>query len=1194
MTFRHLLFRNLLYHWRGNLAVLLGVAVGTAVLTGALLVGDSLRGSLRDLAQDQFGWVDDALVAGRFVRQDLASELGAGPICPAILIQGTVSSGTGQPDEGVRRSATILGVDDRFWLEGFAAEKFAKSGAVDRRPGSKDLWQSAKEEVVLNTALANELGVAAGDRVTMHLQKVSAVPRETLLGRRDAAEVVDQFSLTVRALLPNEGLARFNLHPSPAIPRNAFVPLRLLQNQLGQTGRVNALLVAGGQTSTWQQELKQHLTLDDWGLLLHSPESRTESLFAKLDRNHDGKLTANEWRRRVAETFADAVRDQQSVLEPSRVMEFFRTHHNYLSLESRQLLLEPAVADAAMAAAKDAHLRAAPTLVYLANSISAGKQEIPYSVVAALDPTLPAPLGPFLPPGVDRLEHGEIVLADWKDSPLQVQPGQEIVLRYFEPEQEGRLEEKSATFRFRGKIPMQGAANDPDLTPEFPGITDKLGIRDWNPPFPYDNKRVRPRDESYWDQYRTTPKAYVRLDDGQRLWGSRFGKLTSIRLATLAAKSKEDPPDLTKAADDFRHALLSRLDPERGGLIFDSVRQRGLAESVGSTDFGGLFLGFSCFLIAAALLLVGLLFRLNLDRRASEIGVLLATGYSRRTVRALLLAEGTVLAIVGGLLGLAGALFYAGRMLGFLATLWPGFLRLHADNISSFLYGYSAALIVSVLTIAWAVRILGRIPPKTLLAGETAEAINSGAEGRPARWSRRLIVPSAILGLACLALGGMVQDNELQASAFFGSGALLLTAGLAATWAGMHGARQGRMSGHGGPALARLGIRNAARHPVRSLLTAGLLAAATFLIVAVESFHRDPGRDFLERSSGSGGFSLVGESDVPIYQDLNSAQGRDQLNLPPDAAKVLGDVRFFPLRSRPGEDVSCLNLYKPHRPRLLGAPRTLMDRGGFRFKESEARSAETRANPWLLLEESRTDGAIPVFGEANTVEWILHKKLGEELQVPDEHGQPVQLRIAGILQDSVFQSELLLSEANFLKLYPRQEGYTFFLIDAPPKRMDDVKSLLEKSLADHGFTVSPSADRLQTYLAVENTYLSTFQALGGLGLLLGALGLAIVLMRSVWERRGELALLRALGYRQTALGWLMLAENGFLLILGLGIGALAALFSVAPHLVAGSGEVPVFRLIVLLVIVFIVGLAAGAAAVAATLRAPLLTALRRE
>ena len=84
MTFIRLLRRNLFYHWRGNLAVLLGVAVGTAVLTGALLVGDSLRGSLRDLARDQLGWVDHALVAGRFFRQDLASELGAGQITKTI------------------------------------------------------------------------------------------------------------------------------------------------------------------------------------------------------------------------------------------------------------------------------------------------------------------------------------------------------------------------------------------------------------------------------------------------------------------------------------------------------------------------------------------------------------------------------------------------------------------------------------------------------------------------------------------------------------------------------------------------------------------------------------------------------------------------------------------------------------------------------------------------------------------------------------------------------------------------------------------------------------------------------------------------------------------------------------------------------------------------------------------------------
>jgi hypothetical protein len=72
MNRTRLLLRNLLYRWRGNLAVLLGVAVGSAVLIGALLVGDSLAGSLKSLTLDQLGWVDQAMVTGRFFREELA------------------------------------------------------------------------------------------------------------------------------------------------------------------------------------------------------------------------------------------------------------------------------------------------------------------------------------------------------------------------------------------------------------------------------------------------------------------------------------------------------------------------------------------------------------------------------------------------------------------------------------------------------------------------------------------------------------------------------------------------------------------------------------------------------------------------------------------------------------------------------------------------------------------------------------------------------------------------------------------------------------------------------------------------------------------------------------------------------------------------------------------------------------------
>src|SRR6186997_2039216 len=89
MTLFKLLRRNLVFHRRGNLAVLLGVAVGTAVLTGALLVGDSLRASLRERALRRLNDVNASLIAGRFVREELARDVNENAIQPAILLRAT-------------------------------------------------------------------------------------------------------------------------------------------------------------------------------------------------------------------------------------------------------------------------------------------------------------------------------------------------------------------------------------------------------------------------------------------------------------------------------------------------------------------------------------------------------------------------------------------------------------------------------------------------------------------------------------------------------------------------------------------------------------------------------------------------------------------------------------------------------------------------------------------------------------------------------------------------------------------------------------------------------------------------------------------------------------------------------------------------------------------------------------------------
>jgi ABC-type antimicrobial peptide transport system permease subunit len=234
--------------------------------------------------------------------------------------------------------------------------------------------------------------------------------------------------------------------------------------------------------------------------------------------------------------------------------------------------------------------------------------------------------------------------------------------------------------------------------------------------------------------------------------------------------------------------------------------------------------------------------------------------------------------------------------------------------------------------------------------------------------------------------------------------------------------------------------------------------------------------------------------------------------------------------------------------------------------------------------------------DKNTATYSLHlmQGRGENFSVTDSRGQTLRLAVAGLLANSIFQGDLLVSQESLLRYDPTIGGYRFFLIDAPAERSAAVERALERTLDDYGFTAQPASERLAGFLAVENTYLSAFQSLGGLGLLLGTIGLAAVQLRNVLERRGELALLRAAGFRRQLLARLVVLENLVLLVAGLAIGCLAAVLALLPHLAGGGASVPWGPLAGLLVLVLAVGLAASVAAVRAVARAPLLPALRHE
>ena len=147
--------------------------------------------------------------------------------------------------------------------------------------------------------------------------------------------------------------------------------------------------------------------------------------------------------------------------------------------------------------------------------------------------------------------------------------------------------------------------------------------------------------------------------------------------------------------------------------------------------------------------------------------------------------------------------------------------------------------------------------------------------------------------------------------AFLGMGTSLLAAGMVLFSWGLRTSPAGRLKGSGAIAMVRLGLRNGRRASGRSLLTAGLIALATFVVVTVAAYQKDPAGGEPKFSSGDGGFSLVGRSASPVYARLETSKVRDELGLDDELSNSMGDDDFniFSLRERPGDETSCLNLY---------------------------------------------------------------------------------------------------------------------------------------------------------------------------------------------------------------------------------------------------------------------------------------------
>jgi putative ABC transport system permease protein len=1062
-----------LFHYRWiNLTVLAGVALTSAILSGALVVGDSVKESLRRNADARLSNAGPVMLGGeRFFTSELADrlaeKLGSGAtVAPILQITGTASS-----QAGGRRvnQVQILGIDDRFWslsLRGESPEGFAE-----------DSW------IAMNQTLANRIGAGVDDTLIVRVEIPGALSKDAPLSGE--SEQTTPFTAVVTHVLGAEDFGLYSLKAEQVPPSTLFLKRSRLETILEQAGRANVILADRSIAATDLAAAAE----GSWSL---------EDL--QLSISPIGEAGVNQ-------------------------------------MVSSRVFFDTAILDAV----KSISSACAPVLTYLATDIAKApaKTGTPYSMVSGISPELNSLAGP-------DLKDDEIILSQWLADDLSAKQGDRITLSYNVVGTGRALEEKTSTFTVSAVKAIGENGWDQSWTPAFPGIFDVEGLDDWEPGIPIDRDRIRDKDDVFWDQYKATPKALVSLAAARSMWSNRFGDATAVRFQ-LQEKT-------TPVADQLRgHLKLTEL-----GMVYRDLPAEAKSAVANSFDFGALFASMSFFLIVAALVLASLVFVFGIEQRSSQIGLLLAMGFTRSRVRRIFLIEAFFLSVAGALSGLFAGYIYTRLALYGMSGVWrdaaAGIEFVYFLRPATLAVSFFATVFIALVVVWFASRKVTAIHPGTLISGGDEPSLGK----TPRRRLDFLFFVVGILGAAGCLFAPKVEGTMAEQGLFFGAGFLLTVAGVSFCSLLI---RRFLKPSSVLTSLGALGRQHTVRRRGRSLAVIGLMAAGVFMVTAINSFRLDGASGAERRGSGTGGFAYVGESTLPVYEDLNGEAGRKKFGL--DGYKEKFTV--LPFRVSDGDDASCLNLNRAQRPRIMGVDTgKIASINPFTFAK---RIEETKMgeSPWRLLatERAATPDGVPVIPgiiDLNTATYALQKGIGDTVLYETVSGQSFAVLICGFLETSILQGSLIIDEANFIKFFPDAGGYRFFLVDGgagdATKALEPVASHLTRMFGDLGLAMRPASDRLNEFNAVQNTYLSIFSTLGGLGIFLGTLGLGIIVGRNVMERRGQLGVMQAMGFTRAKLAGMILSEHWFLHLSGVLIGLGAALIAVLPKLSGGAASLP--------------------------------------
>ncbi|MEI7422983.1 MAG: ABC transporter permease [Prolixibacteraceae bacterium] len=1069
------MLRSIWFYRRLNLTVILGVALSTAILLGAMIIGDSVRFSLQQLTYARLGRTSQVITAGeRLFSKRLSEDISrnSGLRTTALLRSngvGIINGGKSQFNQ-----LAVWGVDSA--LSYFAGV-----------PGLFDLQGS---EAAINENFARLADLKSGDELTIRVKKLNAFPANTPFV--SASETSVSFRITVKKILKSNELGNFNLQNIQTSPRNIFLNLTWLNEQMGLQQKANVVLVnEGAEDKNFSQIIQQSWKLEDLNLFIR----------------------------------------ENPVL-------------NYTELLSDRVFIEPTIEKFCSTAVKGSH----PVFTYFVNNFQSKGKSSPYSFVSTCD----------------TLSGRQILVNDWLAKDLGLQLKDSISLSYFEVGPLRELKQKETLFKVNNIARMEGAFADPNLMPVIPGLSDAGNCRDWKAGIPVDLKKIRPKDEDYWKQFKGTPKAFVSIETARELWGNRFGQSTAIRL-----KGSQKI--------EFEQVILKGIEPGKVGFEIKNSRKEGLAAAANGVDFGQLFIGLSFFVLIAAFLLIHLLLRLYIGYRKNEISTLKALGFTNNKIKRLFLVEGSVLALVGILIGIPLSIGYNYLILKAINTIWVDIVRTSI-----------ASIYVSFTTVSLGVIIISAIAFLLIyfLLNSTFKVRAQKAKQTKFLKNRyyRLLLTGIVLimiSTIILLISGL-NKGEVNPELFYICGFGLLPGILLLLNFGLK--KIAIMEMKVSFSFRSYFLKRLSGERKRNMMAISFLAIGIFLVVSTGLFRKESQGGLNLPSSGSGGYNYYIETTLPILTDPSSPQMREDLGLPKDAEIVSFHVQ-------PGDDASCLNLNRITRPRIIACNPALFDqRSSFTFT-SGTKDLDP-AHPWLALTRKLPDGVIPAFADQTVIQWSLGKKIGDTLIYKNEAGALLRLRLTGGLENSIFQGNIIIAEDNFFKAFPSVSGANLFLVQA--QLNPAAKKEFEEGWRHYGAGISGTRERLDSFNSIENTYLNIFLMLGTLGLLIGTIGLGILIFRITLEQIPEYALLLSVGFRKSRILRMLLTEKLTLIAGSVLAGMLPAAVSALPILISSQHNSLWIWLPAIAFLVILSGLLCSFFSIRLALKQNLIASLRGE